>query len=66
MCINKNTSAFVTSDVDHPDVSVSVKGRYFNQTLGSEFCNNCRMYNYTYKVPLSKFMPDATLFLQFQ
>ena len=64
------------SDADHVGVSVSVKGRHFNQTLGSEFCSNqdgtefscidCTAYNYTCTIPLSRFMPDEYLLLQFQ
>jgi hypothetical protein len=68
---------FVMSDVDHTGVSVSVKGRHFNQTLGSEFCFiqegaefvPCILrtpYNYTYTIPLSRFMPDESILLQFQ
>lgn len=68
---------FVVSDVDHTGVSVSVKGQHFNQTLGSEFCSvqdgtefvpciDRTAYNYTYTVPLSRFMPDESLILQFQ
>jgi hypothetical protein len=65
------------SDVDHTGVSVSVKGRHFNQTLGSEFCSvqdgaefvpciDRTAYNYTYTIPLSRFMPDESILLQFQ
>lgn len=65
-----------SSDVDHTGVSVSVKGRHFNQTLGSEFCSiqdgaefvpciDRTAFNYTYTIPLSKFMPDESLLLQF-
>ncbi|XP_069702809.1 myelin regulatory factor isoform X2 [Periplaneta americana] len=65
-----------SSDADPTGVSVSVRGRHFNQTLGSEFCSTqdgvefvpCidrTAYNYTYTIPLSRFMPDESLLLQF-
>jgi hypothetical protein len=63
--------------VDHTGVSVSVKGRHFNQTLGWEFCSGqdgaefvpCidrTASNDTYTIPLSRFMPDESILLQFQ
>ncbi|PSN54011.1 hypothetical protein C0J52_10163, partial [Blattella germanica] len=65
-----------SSDVDQTGVSVSVRGRHFNQTLGLEFCSvqegtefvpciDRPAYNYTYIIPLSRFMPDESLLLQF-
>lgn len=65
-----------SSDVDPTGVSVSVKGRHFNQTLGWEFCSGqdgaefvpCidrTASNYTYTIPLSRFMPDESILLQF-
>ncbi|XP_033610855.1 myelin regulatory factor isoform X3 [Cryptotermes secundus] len=73
---NNYSNSDSSSDVDHTGVSVSVKGRHFNQTLGSEFCSvqegnefapciDRTAYNYTYTIPLSRFMPDEYLLLQF-
>ncbi|XP_068082785.1 myelin regulatory factor [Anabrus simplex] len=58
------------SDLEQNGVSVSLHGRYINQTLGPTFCSTSTCmdrtaFNFTYTIPLSKYMPDSVLTLSF-
>ncbi|KAK7864381.1 hypothetical protein R5R35_010977 [Gryllus longicercus] len=62
----ENTNIFSgvdMSDIEPNSISLSLHGRYFNQTLSHIYCQND--VNVSCSVPLSKYMPDSYLRLQF-
>ncbi|CAG2056671.1 unnamed protein product [Timema podura] len=72
---NNYSNVDTIQDPDHSGVAVLLLGRQFNQTIGTEFCavqsqeySHCvdrTAKNYTYIIPLSKYMSDESLLLQF-
>lgn len=37
----------------------------FNHSISEEYCSNCREGNYTYRIPISRYMPQQPLSLEF-
>nr|CAD7402219.1 unnamed protein product [Timema cristinae] len=72
---NNYSNVDTIQDPDHSGVAIFLLGRQFNQTIGTEFCavqsqeySHCvdrTAKNYTYIIPLSKYMSDESLLLQF-
>ncbi|XP_044739500.1 myelin regulatory factor homolog 2 isoform X2 [Chrysoperla carnea] len=47
--------------------SVIIQGRHFNASLGADYCYDCNLpMNLTYNVPISKYMSEDYIYINFQ
>ncbi|CAH0548897.1 unnamed protein product [Brassicogethes aeneus] len=60
---NDDSNAFFVKD-EHQSFDITIQGRNFNTTLLNTYHSN--YYNFTYLVPISKFMPDEFVNLMFR
>lgn len=61
--LNSNLNFFLADD---QLFSITVQGRNFNTSLTDSYLDSFHNYNYTYVIPLSKYMPDEYLNLMFR